>query len=242
MRLPQRRAHIRGAILALVLAVNGWVALPIGPRVTEKDLLKADAREQVDEWMSFLGPLGVTREGFENFVVKGSGFFVDLDHTVSTPIHPVNQLFRTGQSWALFSGADRTPLRFIVRGYTADGSQRTLFRRLDSEATFLGGVLNFRRVRGIYDLDRAELPKRYKILARWIAVRAFDAYPDLEAVEILQEEQRTPLPGQKPDLSVKQRYKVRVTRESLAEGPTARPPANGNNADDGPADPVEAQP
>lgn len=212
---PDRRAHLRAAILAVVIAVNGWVAIPIGPRITEKDLAKADAKEQVDEWMGLLDRVGVTRAQFETFVVKGSGFFVDLDNTVSKPIRPVNQLFRTNQSWALFTGADRTPMRFAVRGYTADGTERLLFRRLDPDATFLGGVLNFRRVRGIYDIDKEDLPKRYKVLTRWIATRAFEEHPDLVAVEVLQEEQRTPLPGQAADPAVKLRHRMKVTREDL---------------------------
>ncbi len=208
-------------MLALVIAVNGWVAIPIGPRVTEKDLARGDVKEQVDEWMGMLSKVGVTRPQFETFVLKGSGFFVDLDNTVSKPIHPFNQLLRTGQNWALFTGADRTPLRFALRGYTEDGTIVPLFRRLDPDATFMSDILNFRRVRGLYDLDRDEIPRRYKIFSRWVATRAFQAHPELVAVEVLQEEQRTPLPGQKPDMTVKQRFKFKVTREDLVPGPKA---------------------
>lgn len=208
-------------MLAVVILANAWVALPIGPRTTEKDLTRGDVKEQIDEWMGMLSKLGVTRPQFETFVVKASGFFVDVDNAVSKPIHPFNQLFRTGQNWALFTGADRTPLRFTLRGYTADGTIVPLFRRLDPEATYLSELLNFRRVRGLYDLDRDEIPKRYKIFSRWIAAKAFESHPDLVAIEVFQEEQRTPLPGQKPDLSVKQRFKFRVNREDVVPAPKA---------------------
>lgn len=235
---PDAWAHFRGVALAVVIAANAWVAIPIGPRVTAKDLARGEVKEQVDEWMSMLSALGITRAQFETFVVKGSGFFVDLDNTVSKPIHPFSQILRTGQNWALFTGADRTPLRFTLRGITADGTIVPLFRRLDPDATFLGDILNFRRVRGIYDLERDEIPKRYRNLTRWIATRAFQAHPELVSIEVFQEEQRTPLPGQKADLSVKQRFKFKVTREDLMPAPTpvdgqeSAPPPLGAPAED----------
>lgn len=193
---------IRAALLLVVVVAHGLVAIPVGPRTTEESLDTEHGRREIDVWMRLAGPLGFSREGFESFVVTWSDRLVAADDLVTKPIKSVLHVFGQGQAWALFAGTDRDPQRLEVIGRRSDGADVLLYRRLDPSARFLSRVLDFRRVRGVYDLSSKSLPPRYKNLCRWIARRAFERYPDLTRVTVRQARIQVRLPHEPPDPTV----------------------------------------
>lgn len=209
---PPPWPDVRAALLAVVLVAHGLVALPIGPRITEKSLTDPRAQDEVAAWMRLAGPLGFTKASFEQTLIVWSDRLVTADATITAPFKPVMHATRTGQGWALFANPDVDPLRFEVRGTFEDGSTRLLFARLDPDATWMSDVFAFRRVRGVYDLGGKGQPPRYVNLCRWVADRAFDDFPDLAKVEIVQVEHRTNLPWQPPFPDTAERYKQVIRR------------------------------
>ena len=211
--MATQRAQLRAVLLAIVIATQGWIALPIGPKVTQESIRSDNGKREVDAWMKLAGPLGFTRESFETTVIEWSSWLVELDKVVSAPIRPVLHTIRIGQGWALFSAADDDPLTFQIRGRTFDGEERLLFSRLDPDHEFLKPVFGFRRVRGIYDLGRKTMPPRYHNMAKWAANRAFATYEDLEFVEIVQIEVINKPPGVPPDPTTKERFRLLFERD-----------------------------
>lgn len=212
--MASRWPQIRTALLTVVIVSHGIVALPIGPPVTDKSLNSERGRAEVDAWMRIAGPLGFSREGFVDAVKLWSERLVATDRLLTSPIKPVMRLTRTGQSWALFATPDDDPQCLEIRGVTASGDTRLLYRRLDPDHTFLRPQLDFRRVRGVYDLTGTSKPARYKNFAAWAGAAALAAYPDLEAVEIAQKRTYTTLPGAPRDPRIDERHHVRIDRSS----------------------------
>lgn len=211
---------IRAALLLAVILAHGVVAIPSGPRVTAASLRTEAAQREVEVWMRLAGPLGFSREGFEATVITASDRWVSANEVVSKPIRAVLRVFRQGQSWGLFAATDRDPLRLEVRGRTADGTERLLYRRLSREHTFLRPWLDFRRVRGVFDLSSKTLPPRYKNFGRWVAARAFEAHPDLVEVTVTQVEFQVRLPHEPPDPSTREKYTMVLQRDDLTLGAT----------------------
>jgi hypothetical protein len=212
-----RWPHLRALLIALVLVANGIVALPFGPRVTKASLARPEARIEVDAWMGFASRLGLSRQEFEQLLIRESDRLVDWDETLTAPFKSFMGWTKTGQSWGLFAVPDADPMRFTVLGVDESGEERVLYRRLDGEHAFLRGALDFRRVRGVYDCggSRKTLPPRYQNLAKWVARQAFAAHPDLARVVVLQTETRTTLPWQDPDPKLVERYRLTFSREDV---------------------------
>lgn len=215
--MPDWRS-VRAGLLALVIGAHGIVALPIGPRVTLDSLRSERGASEVDAWMKLAAPLGFTRESFEETVVRWSTRLVDADAFITAPIKKVLHVFGQGQSWGLFASTDRDPQRLEVRGIRADGTEVVLYRRRDADARFLGEVLDYRRVRGVYDLGSKTLPPRYKNLCKWVAQRAFAAYPDLTEVKITQVLIQVRLPSEPPDPATSEKFTLSFQREPAAQG------------------------
>ncbi len=178
------RDHLRAAVLAVVLLAHGLVSMPWGPPITAENLAKPKNQEQVDAWMLLVGPIGLSRATFERLLIDVSAWIVEVDDAVTAPIKPVLHALGTGQAWALFAAPDRTPTRLVVDVQGPDGLDRTVLRVLDPELRWRHSQLRWRRVRGCYD-NLGEKPTRtYSNLARWIAARAFEDFPDAASVEI----------------------------------------------------------
>ncbi len=205
---------VRAGLLLLVIGAHLLVALPIGPRVTRSSLKSEVGQSEVDVWMRLAGPLGFTRDGFEETVLTWSDRLVTTDEVITAPVRAVLRVFRQGQSWGLFAGTDRTPQRIEVRGKTADGTEVLLYRRLDRDHSFLRPWLDFRRVRGVYDLSGKSVPPRYKNFCSWVAERAFEAYPELVEVTVTQVQIEVRLPSEPPDARTKELYTQVRTRPS----------------------------
>lgn len=219
-----RWPQIRAAILAIVVGSQLLLALPIGPKVTEKGLKSERGKAEVDVWMSVVGPLGLSRTQFEDLVLWWSATLVDTDKKVTAPIKAVTKHLRTGQSWALFAGTDPTPLVFEVIGFDDAGQQRVLFRRLDPDATWRIGQFDYRRVRGVFDLSKKGMPPRYTNFARWAADHAFADFPELKTVVVRQTEIGVVLPWEPPSDHHDVRYRKVFRRDGL--------PGDGDEPDD----------
>lgn len=209
---------VRAALILVVVVAHGLVAIPIGPRTTAESLATEHGRREIDVWMRLAGPLGFTREGFEDVVVTWSDRLVTADDLLTKPIKKVLHVFGQGQAWALFAGTDRDPIRLEVVGRRSDGAEVLLYRRLEGSARFLSPVLDYRRVRGVYDLSSKSLPPRYKNFCRYVARRAFETYPDLTEVTVRQAEVQVRLPHEAPDPSVSYKYALGFQRAQLLGG------------------------
>ena len=218
MSLRQRWPQIRAAILAVVIAINLVVAVPWGPRITERSLAKPIAQDEIRNWLGFLHSLGVdmSQEDFEGWVIWASNAIADVDQTLQAPIKPIKRITGTGQAWALFATPDSRPASLEISGRQGDdGDFELLFRRHDPEHNLLGIYLSFRRVRGIYDGQSAKPGRPYRNFNRWIARTIFEMRPDLDRVRVQFKRRHTVPPTREPDPTVKTEHGRIIRKENL---------------------------
>ena len=104
---------------------------------------------------------------------------------VLKPWYPLRRLTGTGQSWGLFAYPEPASGRLVVDGIGPEGT-RTLYRAPGGEGDSLEALLEYRRIRGIYD-DGGDRPRPrpiYRRFTEFVAGRVFAMHPELTAVEI----------------------------------------------------------
>lgn len=214
MPAPTRRAHVRAALLLLLIVAQALIALPFGPKVTAKTISTPAAQREVDAWMRLAAPLGFTREGFEAAIIEGSRILVDGDRVYISPITRQFKQVALGQAWALFAVPTDTPRRLEVRGVT-DTDRLLLYKRHDPEHQSLGSVFNYRRVRGIY--DKGKRTGAYRRLFEWSAARMFQEDPSLQVVEMIQRERRVGAPWEDLPTSETTTLRHTIRRDELLD-------------------------
>lgn len=185
MDRPRPWAHVRAALLLLLIASHAAIALPFGPKVTAKSIAKPDAQREVDAWMRLAGPLGFSREGFEETVITVSDWLVSTDKRWVGPMAKRFRRLGLGQAWALFAVPSDTPRRLEVRGISKR-DRVLLYRRQDPDHDALADVFGYRRIRGIY--DKGKRTGTYRRLFEWSAAQLFLADPSLRVIEMVQRE------------------------------------------------------
>ncbi len=172
------REHVRGAILAAVVLVNGFAASPLPRNVQRSQYDTPLAREEVARWRSTLASVGIVRteaELIDASFTWGSGL-AEIRRAGMTPFTDLFRLTGTGQSWGLFTYPDTFPHQLVVWTRRGDDAPWELrYAGLDRAHTDDVDVLAYRRIRGVYDAQTSRPTKAWPRVAAWIARRALVA-------------------------------------------------------------------
>ena len=169
------REHVRGAILAAVVLVNGFAASPLPRNVQRSQYDTLLAREEVGRWRSTLASVGIAyteAELIDASYTWGSGL-AELRRASMTPFTDLFRLTGTGQSWGLFTYPDTFPHQLVVWTRRGDDALWKLrYAGLDRDHADDVDVLAYRRIRGVYDAQASRPTKTWPRTAAWIARRA----------------------------------------------------------------------
>lgn len=182
-----RWSHTRAALIGLALLAHGIYALPLPKKVTSKDIEDEAHQRDLELWLGWFGAVGlpVTHDGLEVFVVDATAALQALHDGLKKPFRPMFDLLGANQAWALFASATTKPERLVVEIQRRGSAQwEPILRRLDPCCPWKEPVLEYRRIRGIWDGQGEKMRPGYKGLTKWIARRAFEEYPDAVRVRV----------------------------------------------------------
>lgn len=185
-RLAMTWPAVRATLLAIVIGYNGLLAIPTPNPQTVQSLRRPNAQAELDALLPWARRLGVAEDaaGLTAWAAEWSQRVDGWHRALARPWGPIYALARTGQRWKLFSTPSPYAHRFMVLARRADGEWVRLFARHDPDHQWLGEVLNYRRIRTIYEAASRDPQPMFKRLARWIADRAFAFDPSIEAVRV----------------------------------------------------------
>ena len=110
----------------------------------------------------------------------------DLQTTLLVPFRPIKDLFDVSQRWSVFSTTGGVRYRMCVEARAhAEPTWTLLYRAQDSEYAFLGDMLEYRRVRNVYNPSRSIGAKStYPAFVSWLAREIFEREPRFEEVRV----------------------------------------------------------
>jgi hypothetical protein len=223
------REHLRGAALLAVVAVQGFAALPLPHSARKSQYDTPIAREEIARWQGALAGMGirVTRGEIVDVAWASAQGSVTLRKTVLAPFDGPLRWTGTGQGWGLFTTPDAFPhqLRVWIQpvpGGTTGGTTcaglhgteggpppsvtpppdpawRLVYAGLDDTADWRVDQLAYRRVRGVYDGQTTRPGAAWENVARWIADRALEDFPEAARVRVGFVRRHSVVPGETPD-------------------------------------------
>jgi hypothetical protein len=211
-----RVAHLRGALLALVLAVQGVTAIPV-QEVSAERFERPDRRRTVERWSQRLGRVGVScsPEALVAAMVTWSGRAARWRSRALAPFRPYFELTQTDQRWGLFLDANATRYRMHVEAREATKGWALRYRPLDPAARALAGELEYRRVRGVWNPRKEATRAPYDHFVDWVARSLFAREPGVTAVRVRMERFHIARPGEPPNPETSWHF-IEVRRRSAA--------------------------
>ena len=157
-------ASLRAAVITLLLTLGfiaGW------PKVSPRFLAKLPA--------SFAATLSRIPE---------------IQTRLVAPFAPIAYAFGIyTENWALFATTGGTRNRIHVEGRRRGSSDFTLLYRVhDRDHRYLADVLEYRRVRNIWNPHRSGLSSGYEPFAHWLLQRTLRDHPEFDAARIRMQE------------------------------------------------------
>lgn len=108
-----------------------------------------------------------------------------VQRALLAPVAWVPRHLRFSQRWALFQVGARERYRLTVEGL-AGGTWTVLYRAGDPEHRAYAGVLEYRRVQGVWN-PTDHVAGRYPDFGAWFKARVLAEHPELDAVRMWQE-------------------------------------------------------
>jgi hypothetical protein len=223
-RLRRRRASLgigeknwkklRAFVLTAVIAFNVIAAYPTPGDITEEKLRDGAAKTELARWVKRLRTLGYDTDADRlgrAYVAFANGVNRTRDFVLA-PVASIMELTGTQQGWRLFAMPNERPHVLRVIGERG-GKRRVLYETWSTSRTLLGGTLEFRRVRALYNPSSQNMPNTYDAFARRLSERVFELKPELDAVTILLERRHTTLPGDPPDPEREERFVQKFTKD-----------------------------
>lgn len=209
-RPPNTWAWVRAALLSGVVLYHGLLALPMPRSVSPEELDRPEFREELRRWRPTLSALGITEE--EGLAwVRWLGALESARDQLVRPGRRFLRLTGTGQGWALFAAPDPFPGRLELWAHRADGTEELLYRRHDPEARWMARVVEYRRVRGLYDGAGSKPRPVLRRFVRFLAEQAFQEDAARTGLELRVMRTHSLLPWEKPD--PKERIRLSVLEE-----------------------------
>lgn len=211
---PGRWPAVRALLIGAVLVVQLLDAIPL-PEISRKDLRWPIAKAEVKRWTQLARDLGmdVDEDDTEDLALALGGGAGRFRKTVLGPTRPFRRITGTGQAWGLFAYPDPFAGRLIISGRTDDEAAVELYRAPGEGEAWLIELVEYRRIRGIYD-DNGDRPRpggMHRALTRWVSRRVFERHPEFDEVEIRLDLVEVHLPGGEPEPPEVRRH-VRVER------------------------------
>jgi hypothetical protein len=164
-RVRNWQASVRGILIALALLFGGLSGVPdAAPRYLQS---------------------------FPFVVRRARELFDSARAVILGPVNFIPELFQFSEQWKLFSSANDARFWMWIEARQGNGDTwQLLYRPHDPEHTFMGSVLEYRRVRGNWNPSRRGANRGYDGFATWVARRVFAQYPQYRVVRIRMEEIR----------------------------------------------------
>ena len=214
-------AWVRACLITGVLTLQLLDAIPL-PELRRHHLANPVAKQELKRWSGILTELGhptspeqLAEVGLDIGQLAGT-----FRKKVLKPWHPLRRLTGTGQSWGLFAYPEPASGRLVVDGIGPGGTQ-TLYSAPGGKGDRLEGLLEYRRIRGIYD-DGGDRPRPRRIYQRFVefvAARVFEEHPELTAVEVRLDLHPIIPPGQGDPVPDTPRHARRIQRADSEPAP-----------------------
>lgn len=190
---------VRALLVGIVLLYQVLDTIPL-PDVTRRDLRRPIARAEITRWTGVAQSFGlaVAEEDTTEFALLLGGGAGRFRKTVLRPAWPFKRITGTGQAWGLFAYPDPFAGRLVISGRPEQGEWRELYRAPSEGESWLVDLVQYRRIRGIYD-DNGDRPRpggMHKALTRWLSREIFTRHPSLDEVEIRLDLVEVRLPGE----------------------------------------------
>lgn len=214
-------AWARAGLVTLVLLLQILDAIPL-PELRKHHLANPVAQEELVRWSELLTDLGrpTTPEQLAETGLDLGSLAGTFRKVVLKPWHPLRRMTGTGQSWGLFAYPEPASGRLVVDGIGPDGTE-TLYSAPGGKGDELETLLEYRRIRGIYDDagDRPRPRRIYQRFAQFVAERVFADHPELTAVEIRLDLHPLIPPGQGEPVEDTRRHARIVLRSDVGSPP-----------------------
>lgn len=114
----------------------------------------------------------------------------ELQGRLLAPFAPIASAFGIyGENWALFATTGGTRNRIHVEARRQGSRDFTLLYRVhDADHRYLAQMLEYRRVRNIWNPHRSGLSQGYEPFAHWLIQRTLRDHPEFDAVRIRMQE------------------------------------------------------
>lgn len=179
--VPRARAFV----IAIVLALHCVAGCPIEP-VDRQLLSRPSNQRQLRALAGQATRLGLPRttEEVEDLVLTASGGWRVFSDFVLTPVRPFHELTVTHQRWGLFTTA--APERYLMNidVHRPHSPWAPAYRPQDPQATELADVLEYRRVRGVWNPGAHGIRAPYAGFVTFIARRLFRKHDDIDLVRV----------------------------------------------------------
>lgn len=138
----------------------------------------------------------------------------ELQARLLAPIAPVAHAFGIySENWALFATTGGTRNRIHVEGRPRGSSEFVLLYRVhDPEHRYLAELLEYRRVRNLWNPHRSGLSTGYEPFARWLVERTLREHPEFDAVRIRMQEGKILPRGAGFEPTVRFQFEVQAER------------------------------
>ena len=188
--------HIRAIFILLHLFAINIVAFPT-PRgnLGAKHVQKPDVQESIKLWHKLLlyeTFTGRDKDEFSKDIVAVGHWLVDGQKALTEPFLPYYKYAGTRQSWQMFGYVQHSSGHLHIEIQEND-QWRPLYVDLDSDHQWQGALINQERSRAMRSLfAQKQYFERYKRFSEWLSIKAFEAYPQAQAVKVFYEMQSVP--------------------------------------------------
>jgi hypothetical protein len=180
--------HLRAALISLTMLSQCVSALPKRPLDAEQ-LARPEARRNM-RWLG--AALHLFRKPdpaeLERLVIELSQGQVALRNRLLTPVAPLIHATAVRQQWHLFLTAKDQVYRLRIDAKNAEtqagGAWRTVYRTNQTDLLGLADVLDYRRLRGVYNPSRAGVHAQYATFVDWLMQRVWSEHPELGALRV----------------------------------------------------------
>lgn len=192
--------HLRALLVLAHLVAVGLLAIPDarGVAVSRSAWTSPSVQAELEAWAQRLRGVGYTGDAarLQTEVLGAAESWNALVQTLQVPVRPYADAVGMRQSWRMFVAPHRYPALLHV-DLMEEGQWRPLYVARSDEHDWRAAQLDHVRTRGV--IFRYAWPGfggHYRSLARWIARRAGEDFPDAERVRIRYYDYRTPSPAE----------------------------------------------
>lgn len=210
--------YLRAALITSIMASQCVSAFPKRPLDAEQ-LARPESQRNLHWLATVLGPLGKRDPAqLEAWVIQLSRSQVALRSWLLAPVAPLIHATAVRQQWHLFLTAKDRVYRLRVDAKLSHAPDRwcTMYSTNQTDLLGLAEVLDYRRLRAIYNPARTGVPAQYPALVEWLMRRVWSEHPDLQALRVGLEEIELGSP-EAPDRSADLAYAIERERPARVQ-------------------------